>query len=287
MHWLNLFVDVLNLKGVLIACLIFIPLERLLAMHPLQRVFRRGWWTDVIYLFVNGWLTKLGLLLIIVGVMVVSTWLVPLPVRAAMADQPYWLQIVEIIVVADLGVYFVHRMFHSIPLLWRFHQIHHSTEELDWLAAYRVHPVDQIATRGISLVPVFALGFSDAAIVVFAMLYQWQSILVHSNVSIGFGPLRWLIASPQFHHWHHSKDWDARNKNFAAQLSVLDFLFGTAHLPGREVPTQYGIDEALPRTYVTQLLHPFKGVVRRPVAAPEGRQAQMRGTSPAPEHQLR
>ena len=87
-----------------------------MTMHPLQRVFRRGWWTDVIYLFVNGWLTKL----IIVDVMVVSTWLVPLPVRAAVADQPYWLQIVEIIVVADLGGYFVHRMFHSIPLLWRF-----------------------------------------------------------------------------------------------------------------------------------------------------------------------
>jgi hypothetical protein len=54
-------------------------------MHPGQRIFRRGWWNDVIYLFVNGWLTKLGILLIIVGVMVVSTWLV---VRAAMADQP-------------------------------------------------------------------------------------------------------------------------------------------------------------------------------------------------------
>ena len=116
MDWLNLFVDLLNLKGVLITCLIFIPLEHLLAMHPLQRVFRRGWWTDVIYPFVNGWLTTLCLFLIIAGVMVVSTWLVPLPVRAAVADQPYWLQIVEIIVVADLGVYFVHRLFHSMPL---------------------------------------------------------------------------------------------------------------------------------------------------------------------------
>src|SRR5262249_17185411 len=98
--------------------------------------------------------------------MIVSTWVVPLPVRAAIADQPYWLQIVEIIVIADLGIYFVHRMFHSIPLLWRFHQIHHSSEELDWLAAYRVHPVEQIAFRGISLAPIFALGFSDAAIAV-------------------------------------------------------------------------------------------------------------------------
>ena len=274
MHLLNLFADWLNLKTVLITALIFVPLERLFAMHPRQRIFRRGWRNDMIYLFVNGLLIKVGLLLSIAAVFVVSTWLVPLRVRAAMADQRYWLQIVEIIVVADLGFYFVHRMFHSIPLLWRFHQIHHSIEELDWLAAYRVHPVDQIATKGISLVPVFALGFSDAAIVVFAMLYQWQSILIHSNVSIGFGPLRWLIASPQFHHWHHSKHCKARNKNFAGQLSLLDFLFGTAHLPDRELPSKYGIDEAVPPTYLAQLVLPFKGVVRRPVAAPEGRQAQ-------------
>jgi sterol desaturase/sphingolipid hydroxylase (fatty acid hydroxylase superfamily) len=219
MDLFNFFGDWLNLKGVLITLLIFVPLERLLAMHPDQRIFRRGWWNDIIYLFVNGWLIKLGILLIIAGVMAVSTWVVPLPLRAAIAAQPYWLQIVEIIVVADLGFYFVHRMFHSIPLLWRFHQIHHSIEELDWLAAFRVHPVDQIATKGISLVPVFALGFSDAAIFVFAILYYWQSLLIHSNVSIEFGPLCWVIASPQFHHWHHSKDCDARDKNFAGHVA--------------------------------------------------------------------
>jgi hypothetical protein len=133
------------------------------------------------------------------------------------------------------------RMFHSIPLLWRFHQIHHSTEELDWLAAYRVHPVDQIATRGISLAPVFALGFSDAAIVLFAMLYQWQAILIHSNISISFGPLRWLIASPDFHHWHHSKEVAARDKNFAGQLSLLDFLFGTAHMEDLQMAPTSGV----------------------------------------------
>jgi sterol desaturase/sphingolipid hydroxylase (fatty acid hydroxylase superfamily) len=144
---------------------------------------------------VNGLLAKLGILLVIVGAMIVSTWLVPLHVRAAIANQPSWLQIVEIIVVVDLEIYFVHRMFHSIPLLWRFHQIHHSSEELDWLATYRVHPVEQIAFKGISLAPIFALGFSDAAIAAFAVLNGWQAILIHSNLSIGFGPLRWLIAS--------------------------------------------------------------------------------------------
>jgi sterol desaturase/sphingolipid hydroxylase (fatty acid hydroxylase superfamily) len=267
MDWLNFFANWLNLKGVLIACLIFIPLERLLAMHAHQSIFRRGWWNDVIYLFVNGWLIKLGIFITVSGAMVVSVWLIPPPMRAAVAGQPYWLQIVEVILIADLGFYFAHRMFHAIPLLWRFHQVHHSIEELDWLAAARVHPVDQIATKGISLLPVFALGFSEAAIAAFALLYQWQSILLHSNISVGFGPLRWLIASPDFHHWHHSKEVAARDKNFAGQLSLLDVLFGTAHMPRGQVPSQYGIDERLPPTYVTQLLHPFRGVGRRPRAA--------------------
>ena len=216
----------------------------------------------MIYLFVNGWLIKLGILIMIAGTIVVSAWLIPPPVRVAVAGQPYWLQIVEVVLVADLGLYFAHRMFHAIPLLWRFHQIHHSNEELDWLAAFRVHPVDQIATKGISLLPVFALGFSDAAIAVFAFLYQWQAILLHSNISIRFGPLRWLIASPDFHHWHHSKEVAARDKNFAGQLSLLDVLFGTAHMPHGQVPSQYEIDDPLPSTYVTQLLHPFRNALK-------------------------
>jgi sterol desaturase/sphingolipid hydroxylase (fatty acid hydroxylase superfamily) len=269
MDLLNFFAEWLSLKAVLIACLIFIPLERLLAMHPLQRILRRGWWNDVIYQFVNGWLIKLGMLIILAGTVVVSAWLIPTPVRAAVAGQPYWLQIVEVILVADLGFYFAHRMFHAIPLLWRFHQIHHSIEELDWLAGARVHPVDQIATKGISLLPVFALGFSEAAIAVFALVYQWQSILLHSNISISFGPLRWLIASPNFHHWHHSKEVAARDKNFAGQLSLLDVLFGTAHMPRGQVPSQYGIDEPLPPTYLSQLLHPFRRVGQRPAALKE------------------
>jgi len=80
----------------------------------------------------------------------------------------------------------------------------------------------------------------------------------------GFGPLHWLIALPDFHHWHHSKERVARDKNFAGQLSLLDLLFGTAHMPRDQVPSQYGIDEPLPSTYVMQLLHPFRGAGRRP-----------------------
>jgi sterol desaturase/sphingolipid hydroxylase (fatty acid hydroxylase superfamily) len=251
-------VELFNIKGVLIAALIFIPLERVFAMHAGQKVFRRGWGNDLIYMLFNGVVIKLGLAVLLFGVMILSGWLVPRELQASVAAQPLWLQSLQVIVVADLGFYAVHRLFHAIPWLWAFHQIHHSIEELDWLAAARVHPVDQILTKAGSLIPVFALGFSEGAIVVFAVLYQWQSALIHANVRVNVGPLRWLLASPEFHHWHHSNDRTVRDKNFAGQLPLWDAIFGTLHLPRGQVPGSYGIDEPLPATYAAQLLHPFR-----------------------------
>jgi sterol desaturase/sphingolipid hydroxylase (fatty acid hydroxylase superfamily) len=248
------------LKGVLLIALIFVPLERMLARRPEQRVFRRGWVNDMIYLLLNGQVILLCLGVLIIGIIMTTGWLVPVSVRAAAAGQPYWVQIVEVIVLADIGVYFAHRVFHAVPWLWRFHAIHHSSEELDWLAATRVHPLDQIVTRGFSLLPVFALGFSEVAIGAYAMLYGWQSVLIHSNVRIDFGPLRWLLASPEFHHWHHSRDREARDKNFASQLPLLDVLFGTFHMPRGRMPSKYGLEQPIPATYPAQLLYPFRSI---------------------------
>src|SRR5262249_55665810 len=149
---------------------------------------------------------------LVIGAVVASGWLVPGSLQTAVAAQPYWLQTAEIILLADIGFYCVHRAFHAVPWLWKFHAIHHSIAELDWLAGSRVHPVDQILTKGAGLLPAFALGFSEIAIGMYAMLYYWQSFLIHANVNVRFGPLRWVLASPEFHHWHHSNHSEARNK---------------------------------------------------------------------------
>ena len=110
----------------------------------------------------------------------------------------------------------------------------------------------------VSLLPVFSLGFSEVAIGVSLMIYGWQSVLVHSNLRIKFGPLRWLLASPEFHHWHHSKDLEARDKNFAGQLPLFDVLFGTLYMPRGRMPEKYGIDEPMPENYLSQLLYPVR-----------------------------
>lgn len=248
----------LNLQGFIVVCAIFIPLERLFALHKGQPIFRRGWWNDLIYVFFNRLVIQAGLLIVIVGVGVCAHWLVPASLQRAVAGQPYWLQTVQAILIADLGFYLAHRTFHTIPWLWRFHAIHHSIEEMDWLAAARVHPVDQVITKGLSLLPLYALGYSEVTLGVYSVLYMWQSYLIHANVRFKFGPLRWLIASPEFHHWHHSNQPEAYNKNYAGQLAILDWLFGSMHMPAGRMPIKYGVDDPVPQTYIPHMLYPFR-----------------------------
>ena len=245
-------------KDFLLVCLVFIPLERLLALRHDQKIFRRGWVVDLTHVFATGFIYWLGTGLLILALGGVLEGLVPEPVRHGIGSQPIWLAVIEILLIADIGFYFVHRAFHASSFLWRFHAIHHSIEEMDFLAAHRVHPFDQILTRGATLLPVFALGFAPEAIALFSVLYHWQALLIHSNVRIDIGPLRWIIASPVFHHWHHANHPESVDKNFAGQISLLDLLFGTLYLPRADRPRRYGINSPVPPSYLGHLLHPFK-----------------------------
>lgn len=254
----QILLELFDFRLFFVAALVFVPLERLLAARNEQRLLRRLWASDLIYVFVNGVIIRLGLVLMMLAVLMASSRLVPAGVAAAVSSQPLWLQFAEIVVLADLGFYAAHRAFHSVPALWRIHQIHHSIEEMDWLAAARVHPVDQILTKGASLLPCFALGFSPWAIGAWAALYHWHSLLLHANVRLGFGPLERLIASPAFHRWHHCRDREAWDRNFAGQLALWDHVFGTAYMPEGRRAERFGIGDSLPESYPAQLLHPFR-----------------------------
>ena len=250
--------DIFGVQALVLAFLIFAPLERLFAMHAEKKVLRPAWGLDLFYAVFSAMLTKVGLIMVIAGTGYLAALLVPPSLSAAVVGLPLWIQVVLAVVLSDLGFYTVHRLFHKIPFLWKFHAIHHSIETLDWLAGHRVHPVDQILTKGASLVPVFALGFSDTAVVVYGVLYYWQSMLLHSNVNLNLGPLRFILALPQFHHWHHADHPEAHDKNFAGQLAFLDFVFRTHHLPGQAIPERYGTATPVPRDYLGQMAFPFK-----------------------------
>jgi sterol desaturase/sphingolipid hydroxylase (fatty acid hydroxylase superfamily) len=129
-----------------------------------------------------------------------------------------------------------------------------------------------IFTHSFALLPLYFLGFSLEAVVIFQVIYQAHTLLIHANTRLRFGPLKWLIASPEYHHWHHANEPEAYDRNFAAQLSVIDWIAGTLFLPRRR-PSRYGINEPMPRWYHQQLFHPFRrlGRVARPVPTSQER----------------
>ena len=244
-------------KSLLLTAIVFIPLERILTLRT-QKIFRRHWLNDIVFSIANGYVVGVTLTLLIVAVtFAANLWLPGL--RGAVASQPGWLQFIEILFLADLGFYSAHCAMHAVPFLWRMHMIHHSVEDLDWLVGARAHPLDVIIVKSASFMPVFVLGFSSSALGAFLLLYAWQSVFLHSNVSLRLGlGLRWLFASPEFHHWHHSKDRAAHDMNFAGQLPFLDLFFRTAYMPKGRRPESFGISDPMRQNYLSQLAMPFR-----------------------------
>jgi sterol desaturase/sphingolipid hydroxylase (fatty acid hydroxylase superfamily) len=251
--WLGVDFFVLNL---LLYSAVFIPLERLFALRAEQPVFRRQWLVDLTYFFVNSLLIEILTILTLRPALLLFDWARPGWFVGAL---PLVVQVPALILVADFTQYWVHRTFHAVPLLWRFHAIHHSAEEMDWLAGSRLHLVDVIVTRGLTYVPIFLLEFSERALMVYVFLVAAQATFIHANVRWRFSAVRKVIATPAFHHWHHSAEREAIDRNFAVHTPIWDLLFGTYYLPDRW-PSRYGLAGVrdVPRRWLTQLVYPFK-----------------------------
>ncbi len=242
--------------------LLFRPLELLFPAKKGQRFIRPAFWTDLFFLL-GQYLLWTGL--VFGAIQWGGGWLtgfVPNEFRESVRIQPLWLQIVEVILLSDLLIYWGHRLQHRIPFLWRFHSIHHSAEHLDWLAAHREHPLDTVYTVTLVNLPAFLLGFPLELLAGFIAFRGIWAIFIHSNVRLPIGPLRCFIGAPELHHWHHDRDRFAGN--YANLSPLMDLLFKTYHYPDHE-PGAFGITEPISKTYWGQLWHPFQ---RR--SAPQG-----------------
>jgi sterol desaturase/sphingolipid hydroxylase (fatty acid hydroxylase superfamily) len=255
------------MKALVVAAAVFIPFEQLAGLHRSQRVFRRGWATDLFMGLMNGLFLYASVLFVLGGIDAVAAASAP-QLRDWVETRPLLVQYVLAIVLGDLGVYGIHRLQHTVPWLWRFHAVHHSAEELDWLVALRFHPVDLFLVRVASLGPLVALHFSPSALATFVAVSAWQGWLVHANVRVPYGPLRWLLVSPEFHHWHHSAEREAYDRNYASLVASWDVLFGTVHLPRGRQPLSYGIEEPVPAGYVDRFFYPFRRRAPRDQAPP-------------------
>jgi len=174
---------------------------------------------------------------------------------AAFSSLPRAAQIALAIVLVDLVAYWTHRaIFHASPL-WRFHAIHHSAERLDWLAAARNHPLAPAIAALAHGLPLVALGIDPRVLVAVAPIFGVWAVFIHANVPFRFGPLRYVVATPLFHRWHHARD--VHGVNFAGLLPIWDILFGTFYCPAHE-PEAFGTRDPVPTTLLGQLAHPFR-----------------------------
>jgi sterol desaturase/sphingolipid hydroxylase (fatty acid hydroxylase superfamily) len=238
--------------------LIFIPLEKAFAQKPLA-VLRPEWRTDLAYFFVGHVLIQFYLLFTNSVSDSVFGWAHVDGLKELVRAWPLWAQFAAAVALADTCQHLVHRAYHRVPWLWRLHAVHHSAPHLDWLAGSRMHIGEVLMTRTAVVVPLYLAGFSEPALNAYVLLVGVQAVLAHANVNWRFGPLRYVLVTPQYHHWHHAKDPAYADANYAVHLPLIDLLFGTFRLPGNAWPERYGVlDPEVPRGFFRQLAFPFR-----------------------------
>jgi sterol desaturase/sphingolipid hydroxylase (fatty acid hydroxylase superfamily) len=237
--------------------IVFVPLEKLFALRR-QRTFRPGLLTDLTHILVNNVLTAVAVIVLVIAAAIPFLWLRRMHLVAGM---PAWAAVALAAVVVAVTNYWGHRLTHQVPFLWRFHSVHHSIEQMDWVASGRLHPFDQAFTQAFTVFPLVLLGYRAGVFGGVAVVITLLALFQHANVRLRFPGLRWVINTPEWHHWHHAIEGDARDTNFG--LPVVDKLFGTAYLPKGERPVGFGTRSPVPADgYLRHLAYPFSAAAR-------------------------
>lgn len=247
----------------------FVPLERVFAARRDQPILRRGFVTDLAFFF--------GQHLVFAGLAASTLSLATRPLdaieglsslRGAFAALPLAARVVLALGLGDLAAYAGHRLQHRVDLLWRIHAVHHTSEDVDWLAAHREHPLDGLYTQAVVNAPAVLLGLPLDGLLGLIAFRSLFAIFVHSNVALDLGPLRFLFGAPALHRAHHARDRDPGN--YANLAPWIDVVFGTYRAPGTEAEA-LGLAEPHPKGYLGLLLYPWlppSGVSGGVVASP-------------------
>jgi sterol desaturase/sphingolipid hydroxylase (fatty acid hydroxylase superfamily) len=145
-------------------------------------------------------------------------------------DWPIWVELPLVILALDLAIWLQHLITHKIPVLWRFHRVHHADRDFDVTTALRFHPVEILASAALKVGLVYLLGPSALAVLVFEVLLNATAMFNHANLRLPVWfdrAVRVVLVTPDMHRVHHSVRREEHDSNFGFALSVWDRLFGT------------------------------------------------------------
>ena len=238
----------------------------LITLHEIRLPYRRAWQPGV---------TDIGTdALFMVAVQVALPYLLSLLIVSALSDvlgkdgvglSAFWphhwpvaAQACLMLLAADFARYWLHRAFHGLPGLWRFHAVHHSPHRLYWLNVGRFHPLDKAGQYLFDALPFLLLGVSNEVLAAYFVFYAINGFFQHSNCRVSLGPLNYIVSGPELHRWHHSILPAESDRNFGNNLILWDILFGTRFLPyGRAVETLGLKNRAYPMGFLAQMKAPF------------------------------
>lgn len=234
-----------------------------------QKQLRPDLWSDLVHLVFNAHL--LGVILFGLATAYVlpylDAWLadaglIDMVYRNAAQTWPLWVQIVVALVAVDFVQWLVHNSLHRVPWLWELHKTHHSVKdgEMDWIVSFRFQWTEVVVYKAILYLPLAYFGFDPTAVMVHAIFGTLIGHLNHANIDWDWGPLRYVLNSPNMHIWHHDYDGDTHTTvNFGIIFSTWDWLFGTAKMPDRD-PDHLGFAgvETFPRNFFSQAVWPMQ-----------------------------
>lgn len=249
-------IRILCTTSVVLGALVIVALERIFPYDKGQKLFREQFWSDLgLYSLLQSYTLGIIISYLIEWIdsasglsrlQIVSSW------------EVAW-QLLFFLVLHDLYIYWFHRWQHNSKYLWRIHEAHHSTHEVDWLSGSRSHSLEILINQTIEFSVIVLLGAPSEVALIKAAIDGIWGMYIHSNINVRSGRLQYIINGPEMHRWHHASDVDSHNKNFSTKLAIWDYLFGTSYFPKERKPQGYGIDDPnFPKSYLKQHIYALR-----------------------------
>lgn len=262
-HWGNYFYWLIALSAVVYG------LELLFPWRKNQPAIREDFWLDTFYMFFNFFLFGLvgyaafsDVVVKAFNAFLANVFGIRNLVAINVAALPHWVQLLVLFLVRDFIQWNTHRLLHRVPWLWEVHKVHHSVRQMGYAAHLRYHFGETLVYRSIEYLPLAMIGFGIQDFILVHLFTIAIGHLNHANINLPLGPLKYILNSPQMHIWHHARHLPEGRFgiNYGITLSLWDYLFGTAVIPGdgRDIPLGFEEVDRYPHGFFSQMLQPFR-----------------------------